>query len=86
LISNKAVVIVLGHTDPAIDQVKSRGATVVGISSAKHPAFDYWIKVPGSFDPITHVIPMQLLAYELALLRGCNPDRPRNLAKSVTVP
>lgn len=86
LISNKAVVIVLGHTDPAIDQVKSRGATVVGISSVRHPAFDYWIKVPDSFDPITHVIPMQLLAYELALLRGCNPDRPRNLAKSVTVP
>lgn len=86
LITEEVPVIVLGHDDPAIDQVKSRGATVIGVSSERHPGFDHWIKVPASFAPITHIIPMQLLAYELALLRGCNPDRPRNLAKSVTVP
>jgi glucosamine--fructose-6-phosphate aminotransferase (isomerizing) len=86
LISEGTPVIALGHDDPAIDQVKSRGAMVIGVSNERHPGFDHWIKVPNSFDPITHIIPMQLLAYELALLRGCNPDRPRNLAKCVTVP
>ena len=35
--------------------------------------------------PLRTVVPLQLLAYEIALLRGCNVDRPRNLAKSVTV-
>jgi glucosamine--fructose-6-phosphate aminotransferase (isomerizing) len=35
--------------------------------------------------PLVSVVPLQLLAYHIALLRGCNVDRPRNLAKSVTV-
>jgi glucosamine--fructose-6-phosphate aminotransferase (isomerizing) len=35
--------------------------------------------------PLVCAVPLQLLAYEIALLRGCNVDRPRNLAKSVTV-
>jgi glucosamine--fructose-6-phosphate aminotransferase (isomerizing) len=61
---------------------------LIGVSSQRHEIFDYWIKVPesGDFSPIVHSIPMQLLAYELAVLKGLDPDKPRNLAKSVTVP
>ena len=45
-----------------------------------------WIpRVPAYLQPLLSVIPLQLLAYDIALLRGCDVDRPRNLAKSVTV-
>ena len=49
--------------------------------------FDFFIKVREIEDmnSICQIIPMQILAYQLALLRGCDPDMPRNLAKSVTV-
>ena len=46
------------------------------------------IRVPAVADflqPIVAVVPLQLLAYHIALLRGCDVDKPRNLAKSVTV-
>ena len=49
---------------------------------------EHVIYIPQSSGPITPlltVIPLQLLAYHIATLRGCNVDRPRNLAKSVTV-
>ena len=49
---------------------------------------EFVIKVPRTysyFGPIINSIPLQLLAYHIALLRGCNVDQPRNLAKSVTV-
>ena len=41
--------------------------------------------VPEFLQPLVTSIPLQLLAYEIAVLRGCDVDRPRNLAKSVTV-
>ncbi|MDZ7738259.1 MAG: hypothetical protein U5K32_04130 [Bacteroidales bacterium] len=41
--------------------------------------------VPDIISPILSVVPLQLFAYYVALLRGCNVDQPRNLAKSVTV-
>jgi len=68
-------------------EVKARGATVIGVSSRESEVFDYWIKVPacGNFAPVIQAIPMQILAYELAVLKGFDPDKPRNLAKSVTV-
>ena len=49
---------------------------------------DYCIEVPETeeiLSPLITVVPLQLLAYHIALLRGCNVDQPRNLAKSVTV-
>jgi len=49
---------------------------------------DYTIEIPDTAEPLTpllSVIPLQLLAYHIALMRGCNVDQPRNLAKSVTV-
>jgi glutamine---fructose-6-phosphate transaminase (isomerizing) len=68
-------------------EVKARGAYVIGISPIKEDVFDYWIKVPDTGDtyPIVNLIPIQILAYQLAVLRKNNPDMPRNLAKSVTV-
>lgn len=68
-------------------EVKARGGYVIGISPDKHEVFDYWIKVPdcGNASPIVNIIPIQILAYQLAVLRQNNPDMPRNLAKSVTV-
>lgn len=68
-------------------EVKSRGAYLIGISPSNESMFDYWIKVPdvSIASPLVNIVPMQLLGYYLAVLRGYNPDRPRNLAKSVTV-
>ncbi len=69
------------------NEVKARGAFLIGVSAEKHKIFDFWIDVKelNEFNPIVQIIPMQLLAYKLALLKGYDPDKPRNLAKSVTV-
>ncbi len=68
-------------------EVKSRGGFIIGVSPQNEDVFDQWIKVPdaGNASPIVNIIPIQLLAYHLAVLRQNNPDMPRNLAKSVTV-
>jgi len=68
-------------------ELAARGGYIIGISAKKESVFDHWIPIPdvGAASPIVSVVPMQLLAYYLAILRGYNPDRPRNLAKSVTV-
>ncbi|MBI4121724.1 MAG: glutamine--fructose-6-phosphate transaminase (isomerizing) [Parcubacteria group bacterium] len=68
-------------------EVKARGGYVIGVSPVNHPVFDYWLRVPdaGILSPIVNIIPVQMLAYHLGVLRGNNPDKPRNLAKSVTV-
>lgn len=68
-------------------ELKSRGACIIGVSPHLHESFHHWIRVPdvGLASPIVNIIPIQLLAYYLSVLRGVNPDMPRNLAKSVTV-
>ena len=68
-------------------QVRARGALVIGVSPAPHEAFDHHIPVAdlGAATAIVNAPPAQLLGYYLALLRGHDPDKPRNLAKSVTV-
>ncbi len=68
-------------------ELKARGAYIIGISPERHSCFDEWIKVPdvGIASPLVNIIPTQLLAYYIAILRGLDPDMPRNLAKSVTV-
>tara|TARA_Y100000034_G_C6867923_1_gene395779 strand:- start:462 stop:1697 length:1236 start_codon:yes stop_codon:yes gene_type:complete len=68
-------------------EIKSRGAYIIGVSPENNEVFDYWIKVPdvGIASPIVNIIPIQLLAYYLAVAKGLDPDQPRNLAKSVTV-
>ena len=68
-------------------ELKARGAYIIGISPENDDVFDEWIKVPdvGVASPLVNIIPIQLLAYYIAVLRGLDPDMPRNLAKSVTV-
>jgi len=68
-------------------ELKSRGGFIIGVSPEDNEVFDVWLKVPdvGPASPIVNVVPAQLLAYFLAVERGLDPDKPRNLAKSVTV-
>jgi glucosamine--fructose-6-phosphate aminotransferase (isomerizing) len=69
-------------------EAKSRGAYIIAVSDQNNEIYDFWIKVPKVDEllyPIITVVPLQLLAYHLAVSRGYDPDRPRNLAKSVTV-
>jgi len=68
-------------------EMRSRGGMIIGISPEYDEVFDIHIPVAdvGDASPIVNVIPAQLLGYQLALLRGYDPDKPRNLAKSVTV-
>lgn len=68
-------------------EIKARGGYIIGVSPQKEEVFDYWIRVPdvGNASAIVNIIPVQILAYQLAVLRKNNPDMPRNLAKSVTV-
>jgi glutamine---fructose-6-phosphate transaminase (isomerizing) len=69
-------------------ETKSRGAYVIGVSDRESDVYDSWIKIPTVDEllyPMVAVVPLQLLAYYVAVNRGCDPDKPRNLAKSVTV-
>ncbi len=76
-----------------IMEMKARGASIIAIveegdEEIKSLADDYIeiVKgVPEVLSPIVYVIPLQLFAYHMAIERGCDPDMPRNLAKSVTV-
>jgi glucosamine--fructose-6-phosphate aminotransferase (isomerizing) len=75
-----------------MQEIKARGGPIIAITSGNEAEVaaiaDDVIAVPAVAEylqPIVTVIPLQLLAYEMALLRGCDVDRPRNLAKSVTV-
>lgn len=71
----------------AIDQVRLRGAEVIGIASKQQENFDYFLEVPEleETSAIMHIIPLQLLSYYIAVDLGNNVDKPRNIAKSVTV-
>ncbi len=75
-----------------IQEVKARSGKVIAIVNSEDDSIchlaDYMISIPTTLDlftPILTVIPLQLLAYYIAVARGCNIDQPRNLAKSVTV-
>lgn len=71
-----------------IEEVKSRGAKTIIISNEKWQTEDLQVTVPKIspyFQPILIVPTLQLIAYETAKLRGCDIDKPKNLAKSVTV-
>ena len=72
--------------------LEARGGQIISIVSEDSDELDniseHVIKIPSTIDPLVPVIgaiPLQLLAYHIAVARGCNVDRPRNLAKSVTV-
>jgi glucosamine--fructose-6-phosphate aminotransferase (isomerizing) len=75
-----------------IQEVKARKGRIIAIvtegdTKVKEMA-DHVIEVPEtdeSLSPLINTIPLQLLSYHIAVMRGCNVDQPRNLAKSVTV-
>ncbi len=71
----------------AINEVRLRGAEVIAIAPVKQDNFDYYLQVPdtGETSAIMSVIPLQLLAYHMAVDLGNSVDKPRNIAKSVTV-
>jgi len=71
-----------------VEEAKARGAFVIGVSDRREDVFDKWIKIPKVeeiFYPLVSIVPLQLFAYHSAIARGLDPDKPRNLAKSVTV-
>jgi glucosamine--fructose-6-phosphate aminotransferase (isomerizing) len=79
-----------------MQEVKARGGSVIAVttqgddmlSKILDPSRDVIIELPPAPDllmPIVMVLPLQLLAYYIAVRRGCDVDQPRNLAKSVTV-
>jgi glucosamine--fructose-6-phosphate aminotransferase (isomerizing) len=79
-----------------IQEAKARGAQIIALGTEGDarlpqvlaPDRDRWIlfpRVPEPLSPLLSVVPLQLLAYYIAVLRGCDVDQPRNLAKSVTV-
>lgn len=79
-----------------LQQAKTRGGAIIAVTNTAHeeiaplidPSRDAIITIPDSpplLTPIVMVVPLQLLAYHIAVRRGCDVDQPRNLAKSVTV-
>lgn len=94
LISKGTPVIIYNPDDETFEdtlssahEVKARGAFVIGVSSKPNDVFD--IHIPVHIDDEGAIIPFvvvaQLIGYYLALEKGLDPDKPRNLAKSVTV-
>ena len=77
-----------GDTMNSANEIKARGAKIIGISNKNDSVYDYWIEIPEMDDssyPLVEIIPIQLLSYYAALEKNTDPDYPRNLAKSVTV-
>jgi len=75
-----------------MEEVKARGGPIIAVASYEDPHVEAIAddviripRVPEFIQPIVSVVPLQLLAYHVALIRGCDVDKPRNLAKSVTV-
>lgn len=99
LIDRKMPVVVIAPKDPwyekmfsQIEQAKSRGGSVIAVATDGDEKVNMiadhiiWVpETPWMLSPVITVIPLQLLAYHIAALRGLDVDQPRNLAKSVTV-
>ena len=99
LIDRDMPVVVIAPKDPwyekmlsQIEQAKARGGMVIAVASDGDERIAgladevLWVpQTPWLLSPIVTVIPLQLLAYHIAALRGLDVDQPRNLAKSVTV-
>jgi len=99
LIDSEMPVVFVAPHDPVYDkvvsnmhEVRARGGRILAITTQGNGDLrglvDHQFRIPRTIpllSPILTVIPLQLLAYHMAVLRGCDVDRPRNLAKSVTV-
>jgi len=77
----------------SVEEVKSRGAKIIGLGSLEddvlksevHDLIGFEDEIDEMFSAIPYVIPLQLLSYHISVLRGIDPDKPKNLAKCVTV-
>ena len=99
LIDENMPVVFLAPNDPVyskvvsnIEEVKARHGQVIAVVSDGDERLgdtvDHVIRIPDTLPfllPVLSTVPLQLLAYHIAVLRGCDVDQPRNLAKSVTV-
>ncbi len=99
LIDDEMPVVSISPQDPwyektvsQVEQTKARGGVVIAVATDGDELMPeiadhiLWVpETPWLFNPVTTVIPLQLLAYHIAVLRGADVDQPRNLAKSVTV-
>ena len=95
LMDSNVYVIIINPSDStyndtlnSANEIKARGAKIIGISDKKNDVYDHWIDIPSvdeALYPIVEIVPIQLLAYYSALEKKTDPDYPRNLAKSVTV-
>jgi glucosamine--fructose-6-phosphate aminotransferase (isomerizing) len=96
LMDKGTLVILINPTDSTFvdtlsnaHEMKARGATIVGVSDQNNELYDHWIQIPNLsadvYYPIIEAIPLQILAYCMAVGKKVDPDYPRNLAKSVTV-
>jgi glucosamine--fructose-6-phosphate aminotransferase (isomerizing) len=99
LIDDNMPVVIIAPRDAAyqkivgnINEVKARKGKIIAITNEGNDELiemaDHVIFIPKTLDflyPILSVIPLQLIAYHIAVMRGCHVDQPRNLAKSVTV-
>ncbi len=80
--------VLAGKMASNIQEVKARGAVVIAISEDEFAGADHLIRIPKVdplLQPVLAVVPLQVIAYEMAVARGNDVDQPRNLAKSVTV-
>jgi glucosamine--fructose-6-phosphate aminotransferase (isomerizing) len=75
-----------------IEEVRARKGSVIAVATEGDTTIQRYCKhvvyvppCPAPLQPLLTVVPLQLLAYHAAVARGCNVDKPRNLAKSVTV-
>ena len=71
-----------------VQEVKARGAIIIAIGDGDLTSADHMIRIPAThpfLEPVLAVVPLQVIAYEMAIARGNDVDQPRNLAKSVTV-
>ncbi len=99
LIDHKMPVVVVATKDSSyekivsnVQEVKARNGIVIAVVTEGDTVIkniaDHVLEIPATdtlFSPLLAVIPLQLLSYHIAVMRGCNVDQPRNLAKSVTV-
>ena len=99
LIDENMPVVFVAPRDPVfakvvstMQEVKARGGRIIAVTTQGNDDLrglvDHELRVPATaplLTPVLTVIPLQLLAYHIAARRGCDVDRPRNLAKSVTV-
>ena len=99
LIDHNMPVVVIATKDSSyekivsnIQEVKARDGIVIAIVTEGDKVIkdlaDHVLEIPHTnpvFSPLLAVVPLQLLSYHIAVMRGCNVDQPRNLAKSVTV-